>query len=69
MSPIIWIFIKTIKSGAQTSLYAALDPSLKEVSGQYFSDCKPKKVGSAALDDDAAKFLWTESEKWTDIRI
>ncbi|XP_020801499.1 retinol dehydrogenase 13 [Drosophila serrata] len=69
IAPIIWIFVKTIRSGAQTSLYVALDPILKEVSGQYFSDCRPKKVGAAALDDNAAKFLWTESEKWTGVHL
>ncbi|XP_017132709.1 retinol dehydrogenase 13 [Drosophila elegans] len=69
IAPFIWIFIKTKKNGAQTSLYAALDPILKDVSGQYFSDCKPKKVGSAAQYDEDAEFLWAESEKWTGITI
>ncbi|XP_041449146.1 retinol dehydrogenase 13-like isoform X2 [Drosophila obscura] len=65
LKPLFWPFVKSPKSGAQTSLYAALDPNLNHITGQYFSDCKPKKVGSAALDDKTAKFLWTESEKWT----
>ncbi|XP_016957901.1 retinol dehydrogenase 12 [Drosophila biarmipes] len=69
IAPFIWIFIKTARSGAQTSLYVALDPSLKNVSGKYFSDCKPKHVGSAAQYDDDAEFLWAESEKWTNISI
>ncbi|XP_017027013.1 retinol dehydrogenase 13-like [Drosophila kikkawai] len=66
-SPIRWAFFKTPKSGAQTSLYAALDPDLKDVSGLYFSDCKAKKVSKAAKDDETAKFLWGESEKWTGV--
>nr|XP_016940490.1 retinol dehydrogenase 13 [Drosophila suzukii] len=69
IAPFIWIFIKTARNGAQTSLYAALDPSLENVSGKYFSDCKPKHVGSAAQYDDDAEFLWAESEKWTKISI
>ncbi|XP_017014767.2 retinol dehydrogenase 13 [Drosophila takahashii] len=69
IAPFIWIFIKTARNGAQTSLYAALDPSLKNVSGKYFSDCKQKHVGSAAQYDDDAEFLWAESEKWTSISI
>ncbi|XP_016989791.1 retinol dehydrogenase 13 [Drosophila rhopaloa] len=69
IAPFIWIFIKTTKNGAQTSLYAALDPSLNNVSGLYFSDCKPKKVGSAAQYGDDDEFLWAESEKWTGINI
>ncbi|ALC42024.1 CG2064 [Drosophila busckii] len=62
---LMWPLLKTAKSGAQTNLYAALDPDLAEVSGLYFSDCKPKNVARAALDDEMAKYLWEESEKWT----
>ncbi|KAH8372626.1 hypothetical protein KR009_001284 [Drosophila setifemur] len=58
-------FTKTTKGGAQTSIYAALDPALEKVTGLYFSDCKPKDVARAAEDDKTAKFLWAESEKWT----
>jgi len=61
----IWPLLKTPKSGAQTPIYAALDPELKDVTGLYFSDCKPKAVAPAALDDKVGKFLWAESEKWT----
>lgn len=31
------LFLKTSKSGAQTTLYAALDPDLDDVTGKYFS--------------------------------
>ncbi|XP_017079301.1 retinol dehydrogenase 13 [Drosophila eugracilis] len=65
LKPMIWPLLKTPKSGAQTSIYAALDPALKGVSGLYFSDCKPKDVAPAALDDKVGKFLWAETEKWT----
>ncbi|XP_034479705.1 retinol dehydrogenase 12-like isoform X3 [Drosophila innubila] len=61
----LWPFLKTPKSGAQTTLYAALDPDLNGVTGLYFSDCKPIKVAPAATDDKMAKLLWEESEKWT----
>lgn len=63
--PLLWPFLKSPKSGAQTTLYAALDPALEGVTGAYYSDCKPKEVGEAATDEKAAKFLWQESEKWT----
>ncbi|KAH8325219.1 hypothetical protein KR074_012217 [Drosophila pseudoananassae] len=66
--PAMWMFFKTPKSGAQTSLYAALDPELEKVTGKYFSDCKPKEVSSAAKDEKTAKFLWTESQKWTGVK-
>jgi len=61
----LWPFLKTPKSGAQTTLYAALDPDLNGVTGLYFSDCKPMQVAPAAIDDQSAKLLWEESEKWT----
>ncbi|KAH8325218.1 hypothetical protein KR074_012218, partial [Drosophila pseudoananassae] len=63
--PLLWTLFKTSKNGAQTTLYAALDPDLEKISGWYFSDCKPKDVAPAAKDDKTAKFLWAESEKWT----
>ncbi|KAM8714251.1 hypothetical protein ACLKA7_014394 [Drosophila subpalustris] len=63
--PLLWPFIKTPKSGAQTTLYAALDPALEGITGEYFSDCKPKKVADAATDEKASRILWQESEKWT----
>ncbi|XP_017108597.2 retinol dehydrogenase 13-like [Drosophila bipectinata] len=63
--PAIWPLMKTPKSGAQTTIYAALDPELEKVSGLYFSDCKPKEVAPAAKDEKTGKFLWEESEKWT----
>ncbi|KAH8275613.1 hypothetical protein KR026_011496, partial [Drosophila bipectinata] len=66
--PAMWMFFKTPKSGAQTSLYAALDPELEKVTGKYFCDCKPKEVSSAATDEKTAKFLWTESQKWTGVK-
>ncbi|XP_034107859.2 retinol dehydrogenase 13-like isoform X3 [Drosophila albomicans] len=65
ISPLIWLIFKTPKNGAQTTLYAALDPDLNGVTGLYFSDCKPKEVSAAAKDANAAKRLWEESEKWT----
>ena len=34
--PLFWPFIKRPKQGAQTTLYAALDPSLVKVTGKYF---------------------------------
>ncbi|XP_016986383.2 retinol dehydrogenase 13 [Drosophila rhopaloa] len=69
IKPMIWPLLKTPKSGAQTSIYAALDPELQTVTGLYFSDCKPKDVAAAALDDAVGKFLWAESEKWTGLNV
>lgn len=62
---LLWPLLKTPKSGAQTTLYAALDPELSNVTGKYFSDCAEKKVAPAATDDKMGQLLWEESEKWT----
>ncbi|KRF98435.1 uncharacterized protein Dwil_GK28016 [Drosophila willistoni] len=63
--PLISPLMKTAASGAQTTLYAALDPDLEKISGLYFSDCRPKEMAKAAKDDKTAEWLWAESEKWT----
>lgn len=34
--PLIWMFVKSPRQGAQTVLYAALSPDLNNVSGKYF---------------------------------
>ncbi|XP_026841521.1 retinol dehydrogenase 12 isoform X2 [Drosophila persimilis] len=65
VKPLFWPFVKTAANGAQTSLYAALDPDLELVSGEYFSDCQPKEVAPAGTDTQTAKWLWAVSEKWT----
>lgn len=62
--PFYYLFWKTPKSGAQTSIKCAVDPDLENVTGKYFSDCKEKGVSRAAKDDETALWLWNESEKW-----
>lgn len=36
LKPFIWPFIKSPKQGAQTSIYAAVDPGLDKTTGRYF---------------------------------
>ncbi|XP_054738686.1 retinol dehydrogenase 12-like [Anastrepha obliqua] len=64
-----WPFFKTTPNGAQTTIYAALDPDLEFVSGTYFSDCQPKKTTSVARDDELAKWLWNESDRLIKLRL
>lgn len=35
LKPFIWMFIRSPRQGAQTILYAALDPNLENVTGTY----------------------------------
>lgn len=65
IKPFLWPFFKTAKSGAQTSIFAAIDPDLDAVTGKYFSDCKEKEVAEAGKDDTTAAWLWAVSAKWT----
>ncbi|XP_075894049.1 retinol dehydrogenase 13 [Nelusetta ayraudi] len=50
--------IKSPKDGAQTTIYCAVEESLKDQSGLYYSDCAPKTPAPQAEDDEAAKKLW-----------
>ncbi|ALC42023.1 CG31235, partial [Drosophila busckii] len=65
LKPLFRPFVKTAKSGAQTTLYVALSPELEQQSGLYFSDCKPRELAAAGMDDQLAQWLWAESIKLT----
>ncbi|KAM9469449.1 dehydrogenase/reductase SDR family member 13-like [Clarias gariepinus] len=56
------LFFKDAESGAQTTLYCALQEGIEGLSGQYFSNCGVKKVRPKARDDAVAKKLWEVSE-------
>lgn len=51
-------FTKSSTEGAQTTIYCAVEPSLENESGGYYSDCAPAKCSSKAQDDDTAQKLW-----------
>lgn len=53
---------KSVWEGAQTSIYLAVSPELKDVSGQYFSDCKLKEASVLSTDPILARNLWEKSE-------
>ncbi|XP_073327851.1 retinol dehydrogenase 12-like [Pagrus major] len=55
--PLIF-FIKTPTEGAQTTIHCAVEESLQNESGLYYSDCAPKTAAPQGLDDEAAKKLW-----------
>lgn len=51
-------------SGAQTTLYCALQEDIEHLSGRYFSDCQLVQVKPEARDDGISKKLWEISEKF-----
>lgn len=62
MIPAMFLFYTDVQSGAQTSLYCALQEGLEPLSGCYFSQCDVGKVPAKARDDAVAKKLWEVSE-------
>ncbi|XP_055310369.1 retinol dehydrogenase 12-like isoform X2 [Sitodiplosis mosellana] len=61
-------FVKTPKSGAQTSIMLAVDPDLDEVSGKYFVDCAVAAESKEAQCDDTAEWLWKTSKEITKLK-
>lgn len=59
LAPITWLFFKTPRQGAQTTIHCAVADNVE--SGLYYSDCKPKEPADQAKDDKAAKQLWEVS--------
>jgi len=60
-------FMRTVDSGARTSLYCCTDERLQEDSGKYYSDCVRAEPSAAAQSDEDAKKLWEVSEKVTQL--
>lgn len=63
---IVHYILKTPRSGAQTTISCAIDPTLRDVSGKSFTDCNISLESSKARDDDTAEWLWQTSVKLTD---
>ncbi|XP_070491034.1 retinol dehydrogenase 12-like [Chironomus tepperi] len=68
-APFRWILFKDIPAGAQTQIRLAVDPSLENVSGKYFADCKEATPLFTARNDKMAKWLWEKSEELTGLGI
>ena len=59
-------FIKTPESGAQTTIFCAVDESVKDETGKYYADCKVAPVCPVAVsNDEDPKRLWLLSERLT----
>ncbi|KAJ9576495.1 hypothetical protein L9F63_025609, partial [Diploptera punctata] len=44
LKPLVWMFVKSPRQGAQTTVYAALEESIKNVTGKYFVNCAEEEV-------------------------
>ncbi|MEM7604791.1 MAG: SDR family NAD(P)-dependent oxidoreductase [Myxococcota bacterium] len=56
-------WIRTPAEGAETTLYAACEPSLANVSGAYFSDCRQIPASPHAREESAALRLWRQTNR------
>lgn len=59
----IKLFAIRPEQGAKTLVFLASSPEVTERSGEYFYKCAPSTPTSDALDEGAARWLWTESER------
>ncbi|XP_011305179.1 retinol dehydrogenase 13 isoform X3 [Fopius arisanus] len=69
IKPLFWVFLKTPKQGAQTVIFTALDPSLNDVTGAYFSNLQRAEESENAKDEKMASWLWQTSAKWTKLNL
>ena len=58
-------FARKTDKGAETSIYLCSSPEVKDVSGEYFVDCKVEKISEAARNPDQADKLWAISSNIT----
>ena len=66
---ILWrgvsLFIKTPESGAQTTIFCAVDESVANETGLYYADCRQATLAKHARVEGEPKRLWEISEKLT----
>lgn len=58
-----------IYQGAQTSVYLASSNEVKEISAEYFEDCKPYPISELAKNKIDIDEFWTWSEKITQLKF
>ncbi|CAF0756952.1 unnamed protein product [Didymodactylos carnosus] len=68
IGPFMSAFMKSSKTGAQNVIYCALDKSIENECGKYYSDLTESKPSKEALNDANAKRLWAISERWTRLK-
>ncbi|CAH8631282.1 unnamed protein product [Schistosoma mattheei] len=55
---------KTSREGAQTTVFCALDNNL--IPGAFYSECRPRRCNSQALNDEICDHVWKTSEALID---
>lgn len=63
IKPIIHLFTRSPRAGAQTSIYLAVDSRFDTVSGRYYAHMLNFPLPPWAKDKEMADWLWSESER------
>jgi NAD(P)-dependent dehydrogenase (short-subunit alcohol dehydrogenase family) len=63
------VFEISAEKGARTPVYLASSPEVEGISGQYFSNKKPRKSSRISYDQTAQELLWHESARLTGLEI
>lgn len=61
--PMAWLATKSSEEGAQTNIFCAVDESVENQTGLYYSDCAVNTPSKIAQDKELASKLWDLSEK------
>lgn len=67
LEPLQQMFWRSPEHGSQSHIMLAIDPSVENISGEYFLDCKSKFTHPQAYDDNLARWLWDESVRLTEL--
>ena len=59
----MYLFAKSAKQGAQTTIYCAVDKSIAKESGFFYEDCKKKYLKPIGVDQEKSEKLWALSEQ------
>jgi len=60
-------FLRSPRVGAATSVYVATEPSVGDMTGGYFADCRVKTPTRAGRDDRLAEALWSLSSELVEL--
>ncbi|EFA09615.1 retinol dehydrogenase 12 [Tribolium castaneum] len=60
-------FAKDPWEGSQTMIHVGVDKNLENVTGKFFSDCKPFVKPRCAYDKEWCRKIWEETEKIVDL--
>ncbi|KAG7483649.1 hypothetical protein MATL_G00040620 [Megalops atlanticus] len=63
IEPVARLLFLDPETGAQTTLYCALQEGIEHLSGRYFTCCVVQEVYAKAKDDAVARKLWEVSER------